>query len=138
LAIGAPIVTVLSWPRGWRVTDGLPEVAVIVLLIVLVEVGGVGVLRHLWGGLGLVLEIALLVLAGWLAVSSLRLPSARVATGIALIGIPLALAAIVRLGDDVPVRMAVVSAVAADAVLLVWLLRVQRPADRPAAVPVAG
>lgn len=135
LGLGAPMVTVLMRPRGWRVSDGLPEAAVVALLIVMVEVGGVGLIRTLLGGIGLVIELVLLVVVGWLAVSALRLPRSRPAAILAAVGLPVAFIAIVRMGDLVSWRMAVVAVIAGEGLLLAWWRRWQVSATSVAREP---
>lgn len=125
LGVAVPTLIVSVRPRGWKVTDALPEVAAVLLLIVIVEVGGVGLLRALAGPFGLALEIAMLLVVGWLAVAAARGP----ALVILAVGLPVAVAAATILADRPGAsRMAVVAAVVA--VLLVGLrwrmLRVAR------------
>ena len=127
LGLAVPMMIVSVRPRGWRVTDALPEVAAVVLLIVMVEVGGVGLLRALIGLPGLVLEIILLVGVGWLAVAAARGP-ALVILGV---GLPIALAASTILADRPGTsRMAVVAAVVA-ALLVALRWRLVRDGRKP-------
>ena len=77
-ALAAPMVLVMAVPRGWRVSDALPEAAAVVMLVAVVEVGGVGLLRALLGGtVGLLLEAVILVAAGWMCVSATRTAKGR-------------------------------------------------------------
>jgi len=125
LGVAVPMLIVTVRPRGWRVTDSLPEVAAVLLLIVIVEVGGVGLLRALAGPLGLALEIALLVGVGWLALAAARGPALIVLA----VGLPVAVAVATILADRPGTsRMAVVAALVA--VLLVGLRWRALHADR--------
>lgn len=136
LGLGIPMLVVAIRPRGWHVTDGLPEVAAVLLLIAIVEVGGVGLLSRTLGSIGMLIEAVLLVGAGWLAASAARV---RVGGLIVLaIGLPVALPVAAALSDRPGVmRMSVVAAVAAEALIVVWWLRGRRPAAT-AAEPVAA
>ena len=89
LGIAVPLVIAQWAPGGWRVMNSVPEVAAVVLLLVMVEVGGVGLLRTLLGVVGLILEAALLVLVGWWAVTAAR--GRRAAIVIVACGVPIAL-----------------------------------------------
>jgi putative copper resistance protein D len=119
LVLAVPMLVVLVRPRGWGVSDGLPEAAAVVSLVVLVEVGGVGLLGRLLGPVGVLLELALLIGAGWLAVSSARV---RVGGLVVLaLGLPFALAGAVLLADHPgTARMGVVAAIAGEVLLAAW------------------
>ena len=137
LGIATPLVFVTMVPRTWRVSDALPEAAAAVLLLVIIEVGGVGFLRHVLGSLGLLAEIALLVLAGWAAVSAAqRSVGGRL---VLALGLPVAIGVAVALAPRTGgALMAVASVLLAEVVLLTqW--RDTRPvtAER-ALVDVAG
>lgn len=136
LALAAPAVLVAIVPRGWRVSDALPEAAAFVALLAIIEVGGVGLLRDLLGPIGLVLEIALLLFTGWAAVAA-----SRHSTGgllILAIGTPMALA-VTTLMTHRPgaLQMAVASAVIAEVVLAALWLQRQQAATAPRTVAVA-
>lgn len=95
LAIALPILLSQLPGRGWRVANAWPEAAMVVLLLVLIEVGGVGLLRTLAGGFGLAAEVLLVVLAGWVAMCAARrsIESGSIASVvIALVGLPMVLA----------------------------------------------
>ena len=134
LAVIAPLGVVAMWPRGWRPAQAAPEVVLIIGLVVMVEVGGVGLLRTALGGAGLLIEFVLLVGLGWLMMSSVG--TSRVARGIALVGIPAAVLACVVLPAHAPLSMAIAASVLADAVLLLWW-RYHAPA-RIASIAPAG
>jgi putative copper resistance protein D len=136
-ALAAPMVLVMAVPRGWRVSDAAPEAASVVMLVVIVEVGGVGLLRVLLGStIGLLAEGVLLVVAGWLCVSAARDPRGRGGLIVAMAGLPFAMAAAVLLadapGDE---RMAIVAVLAGEALLVGWHLRASRSVS--ATVPAA-
>jgi hypothetical protein len=124
-ALAAPMVLVMAVPRGWRISDALPEAAAVVMLVALVEVGGVGLLRVLLGStMGLLLEAALLAAAGWLCISAARGARGRGGIYVAMAGLPVAMAAAVVLADTPgDERMAVAAVVAGEALLGAWLLR---------------
>lgn len=133
-ALAAPMVLVMAVPRGWRVSDAFPEAAAVVMLVAVVEVGGVGLLRVLLGStVGLLLEAALLGAAGWLCISATRGPGGRGGIYVAMAGLPLAMAAAVVLADTPgDERMAVVAVVAGELLLVGWLVRASR-SEIPAA-----
>jgi hypothetical protein len=110
---------VLLRPRGWRVSDGLPEASAVVCLVVLVEVGGVGVVSRLLGPVGVLVEVALLVGAGWLAVSASR---SRIGGLVVLaVGLPVAVTAAVMLADRPgAARMGVVAVLVGEVLLATW------------------
>ena len=127
-ALAAPMVLVMAVPRGWRVSDALPEAAAVVMLVAVVEVGGVGLLRALLGStVGLLLEAVILVASGWMCVSATRTSKGRWGLFVAMAGLPFAMAAAVVLadapGDE---RMAVVAVVAGEALMVAWLQRAAR------------
>lgn len=120
IGLGLPMVVLLAWPRGWRVADALPEAAAVVFLVLVVEVGGVGLLHAILGQVGLLLEVILLGLAGWAALAAAR-SSAGAGALTLIIGFPLAMTAVGVLAEDpVPVRMLVIAAVVGEALLAAW------------------
>lgn len=129
-ALAAPMVIVMARPRGWRVSDALPEAAAVVMLMAVVEVGGVGLLRALLGStVGLLVEAVLLGAAGWLCVSATRGPGGRGGLYVAMAGLPLAMAVAVLLADNPgDERMAVVAVVTGEVLLVAWLVRSSRSA----------
>ena len=135
LGVGLPLLVVLIRPNGWRRTDSLPEVAAVVLLLVIVEIGGVGFLRGVLGPLGLLVEVGVLSGAGWLAVSAARHGWGGVI--VLAVGLPVALVAASvlahRPGSD---RMTVVAILAAEALVVgaVWLRRARSAAPLAAEV----
>jgi putative copper export protein len=139
LGMAVPMLVVLVRPRGWGVSDGLPEAAAVVSLIVLVEVGGVGLLARLVGPIGVLVELVLLIGAGWLAVSATR---DRVGGLVVLaVGLPFAMTAAVVLADRPgAARMGVVSVLLGEVLLAAWWARRRRvaPVPRVTASPVAG
>lgn len=118
LGIAAPMLALRIRPRGWRISDALPEAAMVVFLLVVIEVGGVGLMRTALGPFGLLVELALLVSAGWCALSSAR--QSRIALGLGVVGLPVALTVNVWLGDVVPWRMSVIAAVLGIGLLMLW------------------
>ena len=119
LGLGIPMLVVAIRPRGWAVTDALPEAAAVVLLIVIVEVGGVGLLARLLGPIGVVAECALLVVTGWLAVSAARVRTGGLVT--LVVGLPVALLLAAGIaGRPDGLRMAVVAVLAAEALMAAW------------------
>ena len=117
LGLAVPMLVVAVRPRGWRVTDALPEVAAVLLVVVMVEVGGVGLIRAVLGPLGLAAEVALLVIAGWLAVSAAR----GAALAILLVGVPAAVGLSTALADRPgTMRMAVVAGLVAVVLIGLW------------------
>lgn len=133
IGIAGPLIMVAAWPRGWRFSDSLPEVSVVVLLLVMVEVGGVGLLRAVFGGVGLLLELMLLALIGWLAMSALRRTSARSAVIVAMVGLPVALGSAAWLQDWNGWRMSLVALVAGEFVLALWWRRLEQRTQADAA-----
>ena len=124
LAVGMPMLAVAVRPGGFGWGRSLPEVAAIVLLLAIVEVGGVGLLRTLFGTLGLAVELALLVFCGWLAVSSV---ADRRAVVVLAVGLPCALAAATALSHRFDgTRMTVVAIVCAEVFLGLWWRRLRR------------
>lgn len=105
-------------------------------LVVLVQSGGVGLLGNLAGGFGLAVELALVMVAGWLAMTACRRSSA--ATIIGLVGVPAALVANAMLVDTPDRGMTLVAALLAEALLVAgWLMRRRiggsaDPVDHPA------
>lgn len=89
LAVLAPIAIAQWAPKGWRLANAFPEAMVFVLLVAIVEVGGVGLLRVLAGTFGLLLECGVLIVIGWLAVAAAR--TRRSATVLIAIGSPIAI-----------------------------------------------
>lgn len=139
LGLGIPMLIVTVRPRGWAVTDGLPEVAAIILLVVIVEVGGVGLLGRLLGPVGVVAECALLLVAGWLAASASRVGLGGLLT--LAIGLPVALLVSAVIADRPDgLRMAVVAALTAEALLAAgwWSRRRTGQGAGATPVPVAG
>lgn len=136
LGLGIPMLVVAIRPRGWAVSDNLPEAAAVVLLVAIIEVGGVGLLTRLLGPVGLVLEGVLLVLAGWLAVSAARRHTGGLVT--LALGLPIALLLAARLADRPEgLRMAVVAVVTAESLIgAAWWL--QRRTDRGAGRALAS
>jgi putative copper export protein len=130
LTLAVPMLVVLVRPRGWRVSDGLPEAAAVVSLVGLVEVGGVGLIGTLLGPIGVLVELALLIGAGWLAVSSAR---GRIGGLVVLaVGLPFAMAAAVRLaGHPGTTRMGVVAVLVGEALLATWWAYQRRTASTP-------
>lgn len=118
LGVAVPMIVLQIWPRGWRISNALPEAAMVVFLLVIVEVGGVGLLRTALGPTGLLLELALLILAGWCAISAAR--NSATAVWLGVLGLPSALIANLWLGDAISWRMSAVAAVSGVALLLVW------------------
>lgn len=115
LGVTAPLVLARMRPPRWRWVTSAPEVPVLALCIVIAETGGIGPLHRLLGGIGLLIEAAVLVTVGWLAAGALaRSRSARL---IALIGIPVALVAAWWLAGDLPWQLTVVAALLALASL---------------------
>jgi uncharacterized membrane protein YeaQ/YmgE (transglycosylase-associated protein family) len=105
-----------------------------VLLLVLVEVGGVGLLRTVLGVPGLALEIGLVLVAGWLAMVSLRqsIQSGSVVTAfIALVGLPVVLVVNALIGDDVSWRMSIVVGLIGEGLLVIWWAMARRAVDQP-------
>jgi len=147
LGIGLPMVLLLALPRGWRLARQLPEASVLVLLVVLVEVGGVGLLRQALGGIGLLTEVALLIAAGWCAAWALSGPRSAAALGIALVGLPLVMASNWWLAGEFspsaltvsafPWPIALIGAAAGEALLLAWW-RAGRRREAPVMVPAVG
>lgn len=139
LGVAIPMLVVAIRPRGWRVSDGLPEAAAVLLLVVIVEVGGVGLLSRLLGWIGIVLEVGLLLVFGWLALSAARVRIGGLVVLAAGLPVVLPLAAVLsdRPGE---VRLSVVAALAAEVLLvLAWMAHRRRGADIPVALEtVAG
>ena len=131
LGVTAPLVLARMRPPRWRWVTSVPEVPVLALCVVVVETGGVGPLHRLVGGIGLLLEAAVLVAAGWLASGALA--RSRSAQAIALIGIPIALVAAWWLAGDQPWQLTVVAGLLAVA-SLAWAMRGDRARD---SLPVA-
>ncbi|MFM8351460.1 MAG: copper resistance D family protein, partial [Actinomycetales bacterium] len=102
LGIGVPLVGLQIWPGGWRRANALPEAAMMVFLLVVIEVGGVGLLRAALGPSGLLVELAVLLLAGWLAVAASRFSVG--ATWIGILGLPIAMGINLWLGDAISWR----------------------------------
>ncbi|MBU6244033.1 MAG: CopD family protein [Actinomycetales bacterium] len=136
LGLGAPMVALLVRARGWRVARQLPEASVLVLLVVLIEVGGIGLLRQAFGGIGLLLEVGLLVVTGWCASWALCGPRSGMALALGLIGLPLVMAANWWLAREFSVSaltanvfpwpMASIAAVTGSALLMAWWRAGQR------------
>jgi putative copper export protein len=138
LGIAAPMLIALLRPCRWRVVAAAPEIAVIVLLFVLVEVGGVGLLRTVAGPVGLLVEIALLSVVGWVGLSAILGSVSQGPLVIAMAGFVIAMAAVCWLDPSTSVRMALVAAMAAVVVLApLWRHSSAEAADRSLA-SVAG
>lgn len=120
LGLIAPLAIVAMRPRGWRVSDAVPEVTALLLLLVMFEVGAVGLLRATVGGIGLLLELALLLLVGWLASSVLRTPAGRIAWAILVVGLPVVMIATVILPVHVSWPMAVIATAVGELMLVAW------------------
>ncbi len=132
LSVAVPMITVLVRPRGWRVSDALPEAAAVVALVVVVEVGGVGLLSRLLGPVGVLVEVALLVSAGWLAVSAARVRFGGLV--VLAVGLPFAIAGAVMLADQPgTARMGVVAVLLGEVLLAAWWARCRRNAVEPRA-----
>ena len=117
LGVTAPLVLARMRPPRWGWVTSVPEVAVLALCIVIAETGGIGPLHRLLGGIGLLIEAAVLIVVGWLAAGAVaRSRSARL---IALIGIPVALVAAWWLAGDQPWQLTVVAALLAIGSLVV-------------------
>lgn len=137
LGLGAPAVVVGWRQRGWKVSDSLPEAAAFVLLLVMVEVGGVGLLNQLLGPAGLLIETTVLVLAGWAAVSAAR--RSRSGLIVLMVGVPLALIMTTILSDrSGSAPMAVVAVVVAEVVLGLMWWSLDRSTQARELVDVAG
>lgn len=120
LGVAAPMLAAVIRPVRSRFLDAYPEVCVVIWLVVLADVGALGPLDRLLGGFGLVIELLLLIGAGWLAVQALSGPGARIAGWCAAAGLPLVFAIIVWLNDTVSWPLAVVSAAAGMALVIGW------------------
>lgn len=122
LGLAAPMLLAHLRPARWRPADAWPEATMAAFLVVLVQSGGVGLLGNLAGGLGLAVELALVMVAGWLAMTACRRSSA--ATIIGLVGVPAALVANAMLVDTPDRGMTLVAALLAEALLVAgWLIR---------------
>lgn len=134
LAVGAGMLLARCYPKGWRIANAWPETAMAVLLLVLVEVGGVGLLRTVLGVPGLAIEVGLILVAGWLAMVSLRqsIQSGSVVTAfIALVGLPVVLAVNALIGDEVSWRMSIVVGLIGEGLLVIWWAMARRAVDQP-------
>jgi len=134
LGVGAPMLAAVIRPVRSRFPDAYPEVCVVIWLVVLADVGALGPLDRLLGGVGLAIELLLLAGSGWLAAQALRRPGARVAGWCAAAGLPLVFAIIVWLNDTVSWPLAAVSAVAGVALVVGWrraATRRQAPVTAP-------
>ncbi|MBI1350099.1 MAG: hypothetical protein GC156_03175 [Actinomycetales bacterium] len=119
LGVAVPMLAVALRRGGQPMGRSLPEVWVVMLGVVVVEVGGVGLLRELLGPLGLALEVALLLGVGWLAVGACR--GSRSAVVMLAIVLPVALGAASMLSDRPDsVRMTIVAALAAESLVVLW------------------
>lgn len=118
LGIGAPLVGLTFLPHTWKLSDAYPEAAAVVLLLAMIEVGGVGLLRELVGPLGLMFEAGLLLLFGWIA-----LGAARHSVGgrlVLVIGTPVAVGIATALAGRPGTAQMAVTAVLFAEVALVW------------------
>lgn len=126
LGLGIPMLVVAIRPRGWAVSDGLPEATAVVLLVVLVEVGGVGLLARLLGPVGLIVECGLLLVVGWLAAAAAWRHTGGLVT--LAVGLPIALLIAASIADRPGgLRLAVVAVIAGEALLGVWWWQRRRP-----------
>lgn len=89
LGIGVPMLAAWLRPVRARIPNTWPEATMVLLLIVIVQTGGVGLLRMVLGVPGLVLELASLLLFGWLACSAVL--RSRGSWVIGLVGVPVAM-----------------------------------------------
>lgn len=105
-------------------------------LLVVIEVGGVGLLRTALGPFGLVVETTILVFAGWCALSASR--HSQVAIWLGIVGLPIALGINVLLDELLPWRMSLIAGVVGMGLLTAWWRRGRRsPAPATMAVSVA-
>ena len=136
LGIAAPMLALVVKPSSWRVSDALPEAAMALFLLVVIEVGGVGLLRTALGPFGLVVETTILVFAGWCALSASR--HSQVAIWLGIVGLPIALGINVLLDELLPWRMSLIAGVVGMGLLTAWWRRGRRsPAPATMAVSVA-
>lgn len=105
-----------------------------VFLLVVIEVGGVGLLRAALGPSGLLVELAVLLVAGWLAVAASRFSVG--ATWIGILGLPIALGINLWLGDAISWRMSAVAAVTGSGLMLMrWRARTTERTGVEVSVP---
>ena len=121
LGIGLPMLIGLLRPTRLRIVTDWPEATMVVFLVVVVETGGVGLLRTTLGSLGLIVELAGLLLLGWLASCAARRSGAAVVVG--MVGLPLAMLANGLLNSADSWRMTLVAALIGEGLFtLAWLM----------------
>ncbi len=136
LALAAPLVLVWAFPRGHLLEQSwlgwlikFPQLSTVLLLVVVAEVAGVGVLGTLLGPqLGVILGTLLLVAAGYLWAASVVGTSTVVGIVIPMVGWPPVIFLISLLATD-PVgwKTNLLSVVVAEALLIwVWFCRPTR------------
>ena len=125
LGIAGPMLMAEVRPAGWRVANAWPEASMVVLLLVLVETGGVGLFRSLLGTLGLVIELVVMVVVGWLALAAARNSIPAIVLG--MMGLPAALVANAVLSEAASWRMTMIAALVGEAVLVLGWLHAHRP-----------
>jgi putative copper export protein len=136
LALAAPLVLVWAFPRGHLLEQSwlgwlmkFPQLSAVLLLVVVAEVAGVGVLSTLLGPeLGVILGTLLLVAAGYLWAASVVGTSTVVGIVIPMVGWPPVILLISLLATD-PVgwKTNLLSIVVAEALLIwVWFRRPTR------------
>jgi len=147
LALAAGLLVAWAAPpsadRRWvRRVRSVPEVVAIVLLIVVVEVSGVGVLRLVLGVEGSAIAgSVLLVASGWLWAVAASDRRGRASVVLLMVGWPFALWLSILLSANGHVtRLDVASLVLAEALLGGFLWRLREPAVSPAdqPIPVGG
>lgn len=133
LALAAPLVLVWAFPRGHLLEQSwlgwlikFPQLSAVLLLVVVAEVAGVGVLGTLFGPeLGVILGTLLLVAAGYLWAASVVGTGTVVGIVIPMVGWPPVILFISLLATD-PVgwKTNLLSVVVAEALLIwVWFRR---------------
>ncbi|MFA7323003.1 MAG: CopD family protein [Candidatus Nanopelagicales bacterium] len=130
LAIVLPLLvhTVLQVKASTRALDFLrsyPEIASVVLLVVIVEVAGLRILSSLLGlEPGVMLGACLLIAAGWLWVAAIDGPRRMNGVAVVMIGYPVATIAASTLADSSPGwRLNLVCIAAGEAILIGLLAR---------------
>lgn len=116
LGLIVPMLMSLIRPSKWRVAYRWPEATMLIFLAVIVEVGGVGLLRTMAGGLGLLVELIIVVATGWLASCAARSSGSAVAVG--MLGWPVALVINGLMGEWSNWRMSLIAIIMGEVLLL--------------------
>lgn len=140
LALAVPLLIVLARPaRTSHLFTRYPELVAVGFLVVVAEVGAVGIAQGVLGAqFGAILGAAALVAAGWGLATALASRS-RWAAAIVLVGWPLVMVLSARLSGGVAgvdVRVLVASVVAAELLVVALLVTPRRRIDLRRSEPV--